>query len=112
ERGLSVEPGGQPSPPGARRSSPVPTAATPPELNAETLLRVQPPVKPGRLRSSCARARKLVDAPTLTTAGSPAGLPTVPNGPPSPLAATTVIPAATAAWLANEIGSVCRSGIG
>jgi hypothetical protein len=79
---------------------------------AATLSLVHRPVKPGRLRCNWASARKLVDAPTLITCGSPAGLPTVPLGPASPLAVTTVTPAATAAWLASDSGSLWRSGNG
>ena len=109
---MSVEHSAQPASPGAIRSSTVAPSVIPPELSDATSLLVQPPVNPGRLRWTWANSRRLFDAPTLITVGSPAGLPTVPKTPASPLATTTLMPAATAAWLASEIGSSCRSGTG
>ena len=51
-------------------------------------------------------------APTLITAGSVAGDARVPAVPASPLLATTVTPACTAASLASVIGSLALSGNG
>jgi len=54
----------------------------------------------------------VVVPPTAITPGVVAGEPMLLNGPASPLLATTVTPAATAAWSARATASSCVFGIG
>ena len=96
----------QPSWPGATRSGTRPRAVVPSdEIGAALSLahevaKLRVPAYP-----VCACTRKLVTAPAEMTFGSTAGEPTVLNGPASPVEATTVTPAATAASSASATGS-------
>src|SRR3984957_11743160 len=99
--------------PGATMSTVRPAPENPLEEMLEMLLSTICPFAPGTLTPpsvTCSKARKVVVAPTLRTFGSVAGDPIVLVMPPSPLDATTVTPAATAASSAIRVTSAARSG--
>src|SRR5215469_12612590 len=88
-------------------------SVTPAELSALMLLFSHPPgasCDPARV--VCRYTRKVVVAPTASTPGVVAGEPMLLDGPASPLLATTVTPAATAALSAKATGSSRVFGIG
>src|SRR5215472_11291144 len=104
----------QPRSPGATTSTVCGlNSVTPSELSAVMLLFSQPPgTRFVPKRVVCRYTRKVVVPPTAITPGVVAGEPMLLNGPASPLLATTVTPAATAAWSASDTGSSCVFGIG
>src|SRR5215510_1892245 len=106
-----VEQSAQPRSPGAARSGTRADCDTPPEDSDEMLLLTQLPL------DSCAPAnvvcwyeRNEVVPATPMIFSPVAGEPVVPFVPASPVLATTVTPASTAAASAREIGSFPLSG--
>src|SRR5690349_1372300 len=103
----------QPRSPGAARSGTRACCVTPPELRLEMLPLAQVPFENWTpAKPSCWYERKVVVAATPITFAELDGEPTVPVVPASPVLATTVTPASTAALSASEIGSLPLSGNG
>src|SRR4051812_2354219 len=85
----------------------------PPELSEEMLLFAQvPPDSCDPAKPSCRYDRNVVVADTPITFGEVDGEPSVLVRPESPVLATTVTPASTAASSARVIGSLPLSGKG
>src|SRR4051812_29096917 len=103
----------QPRSPGAARSGTRACWVMPPELSEEMLPLAQVPLEnPTPAKPSCWYERNVVVAATPITLAEVDGEPTVPLVPASPVLATTVTPASTAAASASEMGSLLLSGNG
>src|SRR4051812_8006683 len=103
-----------PRSPGAARSGTRAFWVTPPELSEEMLLSAHVPFENcgAPAKPVCWYERNVVVAATPITFGSLDGEPMVLVVPESPVLATTVTPASTAASSASEIGSLPVSGNG